>query len=148
MMEVQQYLPDIMEWKHEEQSAFMGNNQDFQPHYILGITPPDPTDSNFVLMNVFVEKEVKNITKNTIPFFAKVYYCFRVRNEGRTPTAEFYFALIQQATAEFQHLFDERVKGTNLEVSKIQPPNWQALKSDIQKTIDIWDRLHRNISLS
>jgi hypothetical protein len=148
MMEVQMYLPDIIKWEHAPQSEFMGENEDYQHHYILGITPPDPTDSNFILMNVFVEKEVKNTTKKTIPFYCKVFYCFRVKNEGRKPTAEFYFALIEQTTVLFQKLFAERVKGTNMEISEIHPPNWDELKDSIEKTIDSWDRLHRKTSLN
>ena len=147
-MEATMYLPKQIMWRHESIESFDGKNREFDPVYTLGITPPDPADRNYVLFNVWVEKKVKNLDKNKDIFLGKIYYCFRVKNEGNRPSAEYYYALIQRANEEFEKTLLEKTKGTNLAGIRAFCPPFDFLRKDIQKTIAYWDKNDRYKSLN
>jgi hypothetical protein len=141
------YPISVDRWIHLPPEKFFGLNRDNQYTLIFGITPEDPLDLTCCYFNVWVEKEVKNETTGEIAFYAKTYSVFKVNNEFKIPTADFFFSLVCQATRDFAELFYTRTNGTNLEGHKIKKPQFSEYQEDLQKTIDIWSKKYRNSHL-
>lgn len=141
-----QYPPKVEQWQHEPDEKFLGHSSESMIH-ILGITPPDASNRDYVYFNVWTAMETEN-SQNGIVFSGKTYTCFKVRHKNHVPSVEFFFDLVQKADFEFAKIFYSRTQGTNLLGHKIPKPRLENLRADIQKCIDIWDRTIRNISLS
>lgn len=137
---VKEYPIQIENWIHLPPEKFMGLISDNGYNYILGITPEDPNELECCYFNVWVEKKMTNETTKTIVFYAKTFNCFKVKNDFKTPTAQFYFSLIDKATYEFALQFHQRTQNTNLSHHKIQKPPFSQFKDEIDKTIEIWDK--------
>lgn len=144
---IQKYPINIEHWVHKPGDKFHGLLSDNGYRYIFGISPEDPKDDEVIYFNIWIEKIIKNETTNDVVFYAKTYSGFKVRNKNQKPTPQFYFNLIDEATFDFAKQFYQRTKGTNISHHRIPKSKIEPLKSDIEKTIEIWDKTIRNSSV-
>ena len=137
---IKAYPPQVKEWKHGPNIDFTGDMEEPAEQYILEITPPEPTDKDFMYFNVTVKKEILNPKLRKQLFSANLYYHFKVKTNNEAPTAEFYFSLIESAALNFAIYYYENIKKTNLKGHKIKKPLFETLRADIQKAIDTWKK--------
>ena len=112
------------------------------------ITPPDPTDRSCVLFNVTLEKKIINTSTKKRLFYANVWYCFKVRNNGEMPTTALYFMLIDSATKSFEIKYKEKTAGTIITGRPTTTTPYDVLLPSINETISFWNMNHRNASLN
>jgi hypothetical protein len=144
---ISSYNQQIEEWKIENDvMKFVGSNTINYEH-ALGISPQDPKEPQCCYFNVWIERNVDN-SNNGVVFSTKTFNCYKVKNNGKTPTVEFYFDLLDKATFEFAKMFNERKVGTNISNHKIPIPQIEDFKTEIQQTIDFWERNIRDSGLN
>jgi hypothetical protein len=141
------FTPNIEKWVKADDSHFRGAMAE-NLSYKLGITPPDPQDSSCVLINVFLEKEIINEGTKEQLFYARVHYCFRVRNLGNAPAEHFYYHLIDQSTRSFEDKYKEKTIGSIIHGRPTKTTPFPVLMSSISEAIKIWNDNHKNISLN
>ena len=134
------FPPQIKEWRHLAKEHFSNNLEAPAEQYFLEITPSEPEDKDIIYFNVSIEKKLVNIPQQSRPFLANMFFHFKVKTNNETPTAEFYFSLIETAVLNFAVYFYEKTKKTNLKGYKIQKANFELIRNDIQKAIDTWSR--------
>nr|WP_315239496.1 hypothetical protein [uncultured Flavobacterium sp.] len=141
------YDQQIEDWKLENNvMKFVGSNTINYQH-ALGISPQDPNEPECCYFNVWIERNVEN-SNNGIVFSTKTFNCYKVKNNGKAPTVKFYFDLLDKATFEFAKMFNERKVGTNISNHRISIPQIEDFKTEIQQTIDFWERNIRDSGLN
>lgn len=141
------YSPQVKKWIHQSIDKFMGYSSQFR-EYTLGISPNDPQDATCCYFNVGIREGVKNTTINETVFLGEVLFTFKVRNNNRVPSCEFYFDLILEAAKMFQLIYQQKTLQTNLQHRNLPVPQFSELKADIQNCIDTWDTAIRKNSLN
>lgn len=141
------YSQQIQEWKLENNPLkFIGSNEGNYGHE-FGISPQDPNEPDHCYFNIWVFKKIENKDNGTV-FSARTFNCYKVKNEGKNPTVEFYFDLVDKATFEFAKMFNERKAGSYISNDKIPIPQLEDLRPEIQQTIDFWERNIKESSLN
>ena len=73
MQIVERYPIRIEKWEHLPERGFMGNLSDNGYVYTFWITPEDPKDNDCCYVIIWIEKIIKNESKDSIVFHAKLY---------------------------------------------------------------------------
>src|ERR1700733_11596966 len=129
-----QYPIQILKWGQAPKEKFLGHLADYGCVCSLGITPEDLNEPECCYFNIHIEKKIVNESTKSLVFFAKTYSSFKVKNDYKKPTAEFFYKLLVKATADFSAEYYKNTFKTNLGHQKIPIPQFAFYKDDLEKT--------------
>ena len=130
----QSYKTEVTIWTLEPQEKFLGLNEQ-SISYRFGLTPPESGEGEYSFFTVFTTFQVQNET-NGLVFKGETSKIFNIKNEKVPPTVYYLFSFADLATADFEFIFHERTKGTNLEGRQIVKPRIEDIRGGLIQSLN------------
>lgn len=134
-IEVQQYRTDRHKWHLSPIGESLGRIEIKGVEYQMGLTPQIYDEPEWCIFTVTATRTIKNTTTNEDICQCSVTSGFKIRSKNQTLTPSFLFPLVEIATYNMAEEYHERSIGTHVNHHKIEKPNFEELRKDLEMVI-------------